>query len=112
LLFPGEEHFGLTAVECQACGRPVVAYGKGGLRETVVGLDEGVAPTGVFFEEQTADGLAGAIARLEASQDAFTPQAARANAMRFTWGRFRREMMAVLESARNRCMPGNPHLHE
>jgi glycosyltransferase involved in cell wall biosynthesis len=56
LIFPGEEDFGIVPVEAQACGRPVVAYGKGGLLETVV---ENV--TGVFFREQTEESLLAAI---------------------------------------------------
>jgi glycosyltransferase involved in cell wall biosynthesis len=95
LVFPGEEHFGMTAVECQACGRAVVAYGKGGLRENVVGLGEertGEFASGVFFEEQTAEGLAGAIGRLEANKDAFVAERIRAGVMRFAWGRFREGM--------------------
>ena len=56
LVFPGEEDFGIVPVEAQACGRPVVAYGKGGLLETVV---ENV--TGVFFKEQTEESLLAAI---------------------------------------------------
>ena len=56
LVFPGEEDFGIVPVEAQACGRPVVAYGRGGLLETVV---ENVS--GVFFKEQNEDSLLAAI---------------------------------------------------
>ena len=56
LIFPGEEDFGIVPVEAQACGRPVVAYGKGGALESVV---ENV--TGVFFMEQTEEALLAAI---------------------------------------------------
>ncbi len=55
---PGEEDFGITPLEAQASGRPVIAYGKGGALETVV---EG--KTGLFFEEQTKDSLKDAILR-------------------------------------------------
>ena len=56
LIFPGEEDFGIVPVEAQACGRPVVAYGRGGLLETVVENE-----TGVFFEEQTENSLLAAV---------------------------------------------------
>jgi len=56
LIFPGEEDFGIVPVEAQACGRPVIAYGKGGLLETVI---ENVS--GVFFREQTEESLLAAI---------------------------------------------------
>lgn len=58
LVFPGEEDFGLVPVEVQACGRPVIAYAKGGALETVV---EGV--TGVFFKEQTLSSFQAAVKR-------------------------------------------------
>lgn len=60
LLFPGEEDFGITPLEAQASGRPVIAYGKGGALETVI---EG--KTGIFFKEQTVDSLVEAIQRFE-----------------------------------------------
>ncbi len=56
LVFPGEEDFGIVPLEVQACGRPVVAYGRGGVLETVV---EGVS--GVFFAEQTPESLCAAL---------------------------------------------------
>ncbi|MBR4372748.1 MAG: glycosyltransferase [Treponema sp.] len=60
LIFCAEEDFGIIPVEAQACGRPVIAYGKGGALETVM-RDE----TGVFFDEQTTDSLKKAICRFE-----------------------------------------------
>ena len=59
-IFPGEEDFGITPVEAQACGRPVIAYGKGGALETVVD-----GKTGLFFEEQTVESLKDAILRFQ-----------------------------------------------
>jgi len=59
-LFPGLEDFGITPVEAQACGRPVLAYGKGGALDTVI-----PGTTGILFPEQTADSLARAIEELE-----------------------------------------------
>lgn len=51
-LFPGEEDFGITPLEAQASGRPVIAYGKGGALETVIS-----EKTGIFFDNQTVDSL-------------------------------------------------------
>ena len=59
-IFPGEEDFGITPVEAQACGTPVIAYGKGGATETVI---DGI--TGVFFKEQTEESLIDAVDRFE-----------------------------------------------
>ncbi len=87
-LFPGEEDFGLTPVEAQACGTPVIAYRAGGATETVVATDERVRGTGVFFGEQTTGALAAAILQLEALP-AFDAETLRRNALRFTWGGFR-----------------------
>jgi glycosyltransferase involved in cell wall biosynthesis len=76
LLFPQVEDFGMTPLEVNACGRPVVAYGAGGALETVV---DGV--TGVLAADQDPDAFAGAIARSEAI--AFDPRMLRAHAERF-----------------------------
>ncbi len=92
LLFPGEEDFGIVPVEVQAAGMPVIAYGVGGARETV---QDGV--TGVIFDAQSAEGLAGAIERFEGLP--LDPQAARANASRFGRERFQAEMARVIAGA-------------
>ncbi len=89
LIFPGEEDFGIVPLEAQACGRPVVAYGRGGALETVV---DGLS--GLFFEQQTADSLAEAVER--ASRRDWDPRAIRAQAERFAPERFVAELAAVL----------------
>ena len=76
-LFPGEEDFGITPLEAMACGRPVIAYRKGGVLETVI---EG--QTGLFFDAQTPESMAAAIARFETMT--FDPAAARAQAQTFS----------------------------
>jgi glycosyltransferase involved in cell wall biosynthesis len=98
LLFPGEEDFGIVPVEAQACGTPVIAFGRGGATETVVPLGNSREPTGVWFEEQTADCLAEGIDRFEAGAQQLTPGAARRHAQRFNQRRFADEVFAYLQS--------------
>lgn len=85
LIFPGEEDFGMTPLEVQSCGRPVIAYGRGGALETVV---EG--KTGVFFSEQTVENLMDAMKRM--NQLTFHKSALRAHAEKFGKQRFLKEM--------------------
>ena len=91
LLFPGMEDFGIVPVEAQAAGTPVIAYGVGGARETVV---EG--ETGLFFAEQTVESLCSAIEEFEGRT--WTPERCRAQAARFAPAIFDRQMEAVLEA--------------
>jgi glycosyltransferase involved in cell wall biosynthesis len=69
-VFAAEEDFGILPVEAQACGTPVIAFGKGGVLETVVGPDSGLskAPTGLFFAEQTVTSLLKAIETFERTE--------------------------------------------
>ena len=78
-------------MEAQACGVPVIAYGRGGALETVVGLDDpdGRDPTGVFFEEQTVEGLLAGVEAFEKVERSLAPDAARAQALRFDRPRFK-----------------------
>lgn len=89
LLFPGVEDFGIVPVEAQAAGTPVIAFGAGGARETVKDGE-----TGLFFGEQSVEGLCGAIEAFEAR--AWSPEACRAYAARFAPDAFRRGMASVL----------------
>jgi glycosyltransferase involved in cell wall biosynthesis len=82
LIFPGEEDFGIVPLEAMASGRPVIAYGSGGA------LESGEAgKTGVFFQDQSAEGLRAAIREFEGL--AFNPTAIRAHAEGFSEERFR-----------------------
>jgi glycosyltransferase involved in cell wall biosynthesis len=66
LLFAADEDFGMVPLEAQACGRPVIAYGKGGSLETVRGT--GPTPTGVFYQAQTVESITDGILSFEAAQ--------------------------------------------
>lgn len=100
LLFPGEEDFGIVPLEAQACGCPVIAFGRGGATETVRALGDGPDPTGVLFDEQTVESLADAIERFERDADRFDPKAARRQAVRFRKDRFESELFAYLDGVR------------
>ena len=80
-----------------ACGTPVIAFGKGGVLETVCGLDH-PQPTGVFYDAQTVSSLVAAVGEFEAAQHRITPHACRANAERFSGERFEQEMKNFVES--------------
>jgi glycosyltransferase involved in cell wall biosynthesis len=84
-IFPGFEDFGITPLEAQAAGRPVIAFSQGGALDTVI---EG--ETGLFFHEQSVEALMVAIEQFETMS--FDPAAARANAERFNVDRFKREL--------------------
>lgn len=86
-IFAAEEDFGITPVEAQACGTPVIAYGKGGALETVVGIDK-VNPTGVFFEEQTVESICKAVGKFEDEKEKIGYKICRENAERFGNERF------------------------
>ncbi len=89
LLFPGEEDFGIVPVEAQAAGVPVIAFGAGGVRDTVIENE-----TGVFHAEQTVTSVASAI--LQAESMSFDEYRLRANARRFGPERFRAELTDLL----------------
>ena len=96
-VFAAEEDFGISPVEAQACGTPVIAFGKGGVLETVCGLDH-PQPTGVFYQEQNIQSLIAAIGEFEADQSRITAQACRNNAERFSGERFEQEIKYFVDS--------------
>jgi glycosyltransferase involved in cell wall biosynthesis len=98
-VFAAEEDFGILPVEAQACGTPVIAFGKGGALETVVD-----GKTGVLFAEQTVNSLVNAVARFEAV-GTFDAQEIRRNAERFDAANFRKQFQRFVESAVEKSKP-------
>jgi glycosyltransferase involved in cell wall biosynthesis len=97
-LFAAHEDFGISPVEAQACGTPVIAYGAGGSLETVKGLDS-ARPTGMFFAEQTAACVAQAVQAFEDAGAVFDPHACREGAEQFSEERFKREFSECVDRA-------------
>lgn len=116
-VFCGEEDFGITPLEAQAMGRPVIALARGGVLETVVPdpqtwkPETGIArektaqPTGVFFYEQTPDALIAAIKHFETIQDRFDPAAIRKHAVGFNVDVFSDRIQHYIEEQvkKHRC---------
>ncbi|NRA04456.1 MAG: glycosyltransferase [Myxococcales bacterium] len=97
LVYPQEEDFGIVAVEAQAAGRPVIAYGRGGVRDTVVADGSGDAEaTGIFFDDASPAALAEAVREFEKRDRSFDPAAIRRHAERFGRERFRAEIIRAV----------------
>ncbi|CAM5389404.1 hypothetical protein SAFG77S_07329 [Streptomyces afghaniensis] len=94
-IFAAEEDFGITPLEAQACGTPVIAYGKGGSLETVKGYNESPHPTGYFFYDQTPEAIRRAVEQFERLP--FNPVHCREHALNFSPERFRTEFKQFIE---------------
>ncbi len=91
-IFAAKEDFGIAPVEAQACGTPVICYGNGGVRETVI---DNVS--GVYFYEQSVESLLGALDKFEHNVDKFDPSFIRRNSLRFSRKRFEEEIKTYIE---------------
>ena len=96
-VFAGEEDFGILPVEAQACGTPVIGFGRGGLAETVrdITLDN---PTGVLFDSQTSDSLLDALRKFEEKEVVFKKTDFTEYVARFSPERFRAELRAAIDA--------------
>jgi glycosyltransferase involved in cell wall biosynthesis len=88
MVFAGCEDFGIALAEAQACGTPLIAFGRGGARDIVRPLGESSQPTGVLFGRQTVGSIAQAIDLFEKDAALIKPEACRNNAKRFSEERF------------------------
>ena len=98
MVFAAEEDFGITMVEAQACGTPVIAFGEGGARD-IFNTSPMMPPTGILFEEQSVDSIISAVRKFEALEGQYSADACRANAMRFSEQFFRQRFMWVVSNA-------------
>jgi glycosyltransferase involved in cell wall biosynthesis len=93
-VYAAEEDFGIVPVEAQACGTPVIAYGRGGVCETVV-----PGRTGILYPEQTVSSLSAALLQFEETADQFDPEIIRAQAERFDIPVFRERFSNLVQAS-------------
>jgi glycosyltransferase involved in cell wall biosynthesis len=104
LIFPGVEDFGIVPVEAMAAGAPVIAYGRGGILDTVIDGE-----TGILFDRQDVDALVDAVRNAEARVARFDPDRLHAHAERFDKRRFQARLRETID-ARIAAMAGRGHL--
>ena len=97
-VYAAEEDFGIIPLEAQACGTPVIAYGKGALLETIRDLASHEEPTGVFFKSQTVESIKETVEYFEKNMEGITPEACRKNAERFAPEVFRENFSRFVEN--------------
>ena len=108
LIFPGEEDFGIVPLEAMGSGKPVIAYGKGGILETVVTYDQPQGrvktPTGIFFQEQNVGSLIDAVERFNRIEREFDPVAIRKHAQQWDRKIFKEKIKkSIFEKIEIRC---------
>lgn len=94
-IFPSEEDFGMAPIEAMACGKPVLAYRKGGLTETVL---EG--ETGEFFDEQTLESMEAGLTQLLINEKNYSTKGIAKHAKQFSVNTFKKAMKSAVERAR------------
>jgi glycosyltransferase involved in cell wall biosynthesis len=100
-IFAAEEDFGIVPLEAQACGTPVIAFGKGGALETIE-ANVSTFPTGVFFSEQKSHQIEEAVSLFEDSIEEFSPVNCRNNALRFGIDSFKTGFLQSIK----KCLDG------
>jgi glycosyltransferase involved in cell wall biosynthesis len=102
LIFPGEEDFGIVPLEAQACGKSVIAFGKGGALETVINYDKNkhqtAEATGILFYEQSSRALKDSMLRFEKTQGIFNPHQCRKNALKFDRPVYQKSMKNYIQT--------------
>jgi glycosyltransferase involved in cell wall biosynthesis len=96
-IFAAEEDFGIAPLEAQACGTPVIAYGKGGALETIRGGEDQISRTGIFFDRQTVPSLCAAIDVFEKLLPAIAPHDCREQALKFSPEIFRKALVDCVD---------------
>jgi glycosyltransferase involved in cell wall biosynthesis len=102
-IFAAEEDFGIAPIEAQACGTPVIAYGRGAATETIQVVKDSLSSdlnraTGLFFDQQTPEAIVGAVTEFEARSCTFSAQSCRDNAQRFATVQFRQNFKTEVQT--------------
>lgn len=98
-VFAAHEDFGISPVEAQACGTPVIAYGVGGAVETVCDVRQSATPTGLLFHEQTVSSLVNAVEEFERVSNQISAEACRVWAEKFSESAFRQSFTTLVNEA-------------